>query len=81
MRKSLVEKATGKVINVIEIEEEANWSPPEGCILMDGGEIGDVWDGRKWIKTEPIVPEPVRDLATEIDKLQLKVAELEKKVK
>lgn len=60
MRKAVVEEATGKVVNVIEIEKDANWKPPEGCVLMDNGEIGDTWDGIKFIHPELLLPEPPR---------------------
>ena len=50
MKKSVVRKSDGVVVNIIEIEDGANWEPPEGCELMDGGEIGDVWDGVKFTK-------------------------------
>lgn len=79
MRKAVVGLASGKVVNVIEIEEGAKWSPPEGCALMDGGEIGDTWDGKKFIKPEIAEPVPPRDLAKEIDDLKARVDELDKK--
>ena len=47
-RKAIVQKDTGLVLNVIEIEPEANWPIPEGCLLVDAptsGGVGDTWDG------------------------------------
>lgn len=82
MRKALVD-ATGKVINVIEIEEGSNWKPPAGCYLLNEevsqqANIGDMWDGKTLIKVEPIPVEPVRDLAAEIDMLKTRITKLEK---
>lgn len=83
MRRAVID-TNGLVINVIEIEKDANWQPPEGCTLLtvtqsvDAG-IGDTWDGKKIIKVIPITPEPIRDLAKEIDALTVRIAVLEKK--
>ena len=70
MRKSVV-NATGKVINIIAIEDGSTWIPPEGCVLMDDGEIGDTWNGTKFIRSE-IISEAVvtRDPLAEIDTLK-----------
>ena len=79
MIKTLIDK-TGKVVNIIEIEENANWTAPEEHSLINKmGQIGDIWDGTKFIHTEPPIPEPVRDLAKEIDILKDKVTTLEAK--
>lgn len=46
------------VTNIIEIEEGANWLPPEGHYLQDGGKKGQKWDGTKYVdipKKEPEV--------------------------
>jgi hypothetical protein len=56
MRKAVVRESDGFVVNVIEIEEGANWKPPEGCYLIDAerdGSPGDTWDGKQFIKPEP----------------------------
>lgn len=76
MRKAVVRDSDGFVGNVIEIKERANWPVPEGCHLVDaeiGGSPRDTWDGTKFIRPEPIVLEPERDLAAEIDELKARV--------
>ncbi len=53
MRKALVRQSDGYVLNVIEIEEGANWQPPPGSVLVDtvdNGAPGDTWDGKKFIQ-------------------------------
>lgn len=63
MRKAVVRNTDGFVVNVIEIEEDSKWEPPEGCHLIDaaGGSPGDTWDGVKFVKPpEPPPPEPPR---------------------
>ncbi len=72
MRKAIVRNSDGFVINIIEIEQGANWQPPGDSYLIDAGngETGDTWDGENFIKPEPIIPEPPRDLAAEIDELK-----------
>ena len=58
MRKALVD-SKGLVVNVIVIEDGANWSPPDGCILVDAtnaGGPGYTWDGRKFVA--PLAPAP-----------------------
>jgi hypothetical protein len=82
MKKSVVRKLDGVVINIIEIEEGAVWQPPEGCVLMEGGEIGDKWDGKKWLRgaaLDEFTPPPARDLAAELDELRRLVEELRSK--
>jgi len=83
-RRALVRQSDGLVINVIELEEGANWSPPTGYILLDATisqttDIGDTWDGLKVTKPVavilPLTPDPAiaissaaADVVAEIDK-------------
>lgn len=50
--KCLLDSATKVVINVIELEDAANWSAPNGTELapQHNGGIGDTWDGTKFVK-------------------------------
>lgn len=82
MRKAVVREADGFVENVIEIEEEAEWQPPENCYLIDAadGSPGDTWDGEKFVKPELPEPEPARDLEAEIDEIKAGYATLKAKV-
>jgi len=53
MRKVLID-SNNNVVNVILIEEGANWSPPEGHTLIDDGpnaEPGGTWDGTRFTLT------------------------------
>lgn len=53
MRTALIETATGKVVNCIELEPESgNWQPPAGHHIRDAknGGPGDTWDGTQFIK-------------------------------
>ncbi len=53
--KCLLDSATKVVVNVIELEDGAVWTAPEGTELApqhDGG-IGDTWDGTQFVK--PVV--------------------------
>lgn len=54
-RKALIETATGKVLNVIELEDGANWQPPMGHYVREAGNAnpGDTWDGTKFIPRPP----------------------------
>ena len=74
MRMALID-GQGLVLNVIEIEPDANWPAPVGCSLIDAGagSPGDTWDGEKFIKPIPPEPEPVRDLEKEIDGLKARI--------
>ena len=58
MRKALVD-SDGLVLNTIVIKDDANWSPPDGCTLVDaqsGGSIGDTWDGKRFVGTTADIP-------------------------
>lgn len=54
MKKAIVNKADGLVLNVIEIEPDAKWKPSKGAILIDAlnASPGDTWDGENFIKSE-----------------------------
>ena len=55
MRKALTRDFDGLVVNVIEIEDGANWTPPVGHYLRDAGNAspGDTWDGTKYVPKPP----------------------------
>ena len=61
MRAAIVETVTGLVVNVIEIESDADWECPDNCELIDAGdraEPGATWDGSQFVA--PVIPEPPR---------------------
>ncbi len=50
MRKTIIETATGNVINVIILEPDAEWAPEEGQeIGPDGGQMGQRWNGSAYV--------------------------------
>ncbi len=57
MKKALYEKATGKVVNLIVVDDEARWQLPEGhdVVPVEGVvvAIGDTWDGTQFVPYEP----------------------------
>jgi hypothetical protein len=62
-RKAIIETATGAIVNIIEIEADADWACPVGFELRDMGEnnkarIGGTWDGSQFIA--PVIPDPPR---------------------
>ena len=71
MRYAVIDTA-GLVKNVIELEEETKWSPPEGCTCLpsEDAEPGGTYTGTKFLPCPPdesaIDPDAV--LATEIAK-------------
>ncbi len=60
MRKAVVRNTDGLVVNIIEWKPSSTWQPPEDCYLIAAGKgsPGDTWDGKKFVKPEPIIPEP-----------------------
>ena len=74
-KRALVDSKANKVVNVIELEDDANWEPPKGHYLLDkltslDAATGDIWDGVEL--TRPIITPPVlpRDLIAEIDEMK-----------
>jgi len=66
-QKCLLDSVTKVVVNVIEIEDGAIWTPPTGTVLApqhDGG-IGDTWDGTQFVKPPEPVDETVQPLSTD----------------
>ena len=61
MRKALIEIASGLVVNLIELEDGANWKPPAGYAVIDAssGNPGDLWDGTKFVKPPPQLAPPL----------------------
>jgi hypothetical protein len=63
MRKTIIETATGNVINVIVLADGAEWKSQEGQqVGQDGGEIGQRWNGSayEWINP-PVHPSEPSD--------------------
>ena len=66
MIKAIVETATGRVDNVIEIEPDdeggfSHWTCPDGYQMVDAGHLaqpGGTWDGSNFIA--PVIPTPPR---------------------
>lgn len=60
-RKALIETATGKVVNVIELADRAKWQPSPGHFILDADNAnpGDTWDGLKFITRQPTADEVV----------------------
>ena len=67
MRYALVNTETNIVENIIELEEGAIWSPPQGNIVVPyetGVSPGATWNGTEFIPVPPPLPplvEPVSD--------------------
>ncbi len=79
MKKSVVEESTGLVINVIEIKDGSKWTPPEGCVLMVGGEIGDTWNKTTQTFVKPaqeLVPEEL-DIRATLDNHEQRITNIE----
>lgn len=58
MRKAIIEN--GVVTNVIDLEPDAMWTPPEGATLVDAldASTGDMWDGIQFVKSVQLAPAP-----------------------
>ena len=59
MRKALVARATGKVLNVIELDAQSTWQPPENQQVLEAQNAspGDTWDGTKFVPAPPTASE------------------------
>ena len=84
MKRALIREEDGLVLNVIEIEKDSDWTPPEGHILLSKADSkranpGDTWDGEQIIpQPKPDPAEEPRDLASEIDAIDFRLKKLEK---
>ena len=60
MRKALIRDSDHLVMNVILLEEGADWLVPSGHTLQDADNAGpgDTWDGSKYVKPAPVVVKP-----------------------
>jgi len=72
MRKAIVETATGKVLNVIEIEPDGDggfdhWICSDGCELRDGDTAnpGATWNGSEFVLPEVPIPSRLDVLMSE----------------
>ena len=79
MRQAIIETATGKVVNVIELEPGAAWTPPAGHTVRLAATAsprsvagpGDTWDGTRFNKAADPAPTPTEvSRASAIVKLQ-----------
>jgi len=77
MRKVLVNK-DGLAINAIEIEDGANWTPPDGCKLLDKSSsdkmnIGDTLIGNNIVKA--LIPTEDTSETDELEKIISKISD------
>lgn len=74
MRKSIIKD--NKVINIIELEEGAEWEPPEGSFIgPDGGENGDDYNP---VSKTYTTPERVRPVIPDNEKAQNELNDLDR---
>lgn len=57
-QKCLLDSTTKVVVNVIVLEDGAQWTPPDGTELapQNDGTMGDTWDGTQFVR--PIIEDP-----------------------
>jgi len=79
MRHALIERTTGVVINVIELEPGSQWSVPPGTLTIpsETASPGYRWDGKSFHRTNPETPQLSGALTAEarLDALAALIAE------
>lgn len=60
-RYAVIDEASGRVENLILWDGASPWAPPEGrsAMLASEADIGDRWDGARFLRPPPPAPEPV----------------------
>ena len=60
MRYAIIEKATRKVVNVVEWDGQLGWGPPAGHDVRrsDTADPGDAWNGAEFTRPAPPPPPP-----------------------
>lgn len=82
--KCILDSATKVVVNIIELDDDTKWNLVDGTelALNHSGDIGDTWDGTKFVKPTPSesiqAPKPTKEqLMSELATLTAKIQALE----
>lgn len=80
MVKALIETATGRVVNVVRVDQVKGYEAPNGFTLVDATadcEVGGTWDGTRFIrKPEPPPPEK-SEVEKRLDAIEARLDALE----
>ncbi len=65
MNYAVIDTSTNKVVNVVSLVNDTQWSPPEGTFITPVGDsptdVDDYWDGTQVVRLEriPMIFDPV----------------------